>query len=76
MRGDQLYVWQVREDDGWATIAGLPLERPGVSVALVTRSREIAERPMRAYAHEHARQTGKEIRLSLFKLSVILEHHR
>ena len=75
MRGDELYVWQERNDEGWGVIAGGFVDAGGVRVvrALVTRSRALAEGQWREYAEAHQQHTGNLVRLGKFKLSVVLE---
>jgi hypothetical protein len=78
VRGDELYVWQGRQAEGWHTIAAGVADAGEVLVvrALVTRSRSIAETEFRPLAEAHAKTHGVAVRLGRFKLANILEVHK
>jgi hypothetical protein len=77
-KGDQLWVWQERTSDGWATIAaGVSHKLSEVPVvrALVTRTFDIADTKFRGYAETRRQVTGNTIRLVRFEVGSILEVH-
>jgi hypothetical protein len=61
----ELFTWtEVDPEDGEGTILALVPALPGFGpINLVTRSRTIAEGPMREVAIGHARATGHRVRL-------------
>ena len=62
---DVLYTWtEVDPEGGEGTILALAPALPGFGpVNLVTRSREVAEGPMREIAIGHQRASGHRVRL-------------
>ena len=75
MIGDLYYVWQERDQHGWAIIAAGEVDVSGMAMvrALVTRHEDIANGPFRAFAELHKLKAGVPIRLATFKLASILE---
>lgn len=72
MRGDTIYAWQEKTDEGWGIIAAaLPAVADGI-VPLVSRDLPSLEN-VASIARLHVEATGNELRLAAFELAEVLQ---